>query len=59
MKPTSDTISLWNLVESMQRGLERLGLDADSVDLAVTRRLKARVAKVGLGREPDLVAFET
>ncbi len=35
------TISLWAVIESMQRRLEGEGLDADVVDVAVTRGLEA------------------
>ena len=35
------TISLWAVIDSMQRRLEGEGLDSDVVDVAVTRRLEA------------------
>jgi len=35
------TISLWAVIESMQRRLEGEGLDNDVVDVAVTRGLEA------------------
>lgn len=40
MKPTtSSTISLWAVIEGLQRRLEREGLDQAVVDAAVVRRL--------------------
>ena len=35
------SISLWSVIESMQRKLEGEGLDAEVVDAAVTRGLEA------------------
>lgn len=43
MLPPSDrqTLSLWNLVDSLQRKLEGQGLDTAVVDVAVTRGVEA------------------
>ena len=38
-KPRKQT-SLWSFIESMQRRLEREGLDTEVVDAAVARRLE-------------------
>lgn len=35
-------ITLWSVIESMQRKLEKQGMDADLVDATITRRLRAR-----------------
>ncbi len=36
-------MSLWTVIEAMQRRLEREGLDAEVVDAAVTRGIEALI----------------
>jgi hypothetical protein len=40
------TTTLWSLIETMQRALETQGLDTDSVDAAVKRRLARTLGRV-------------
>jgi fructose-bisphosphate aldolase class 1 len=40
------TTTLWSLIETMQRALEDQGLDADTVDAAVKRRLARTLGRV-------------
>ena len=42
--PKKKTISLWAVIEAMQRKLEGEGLDTEVVDLAVTRGLETLLA---------------
>ena len=35
-------ITLWSVIESMQRRLEKQGMDAALVDATITRRLRAK-----------------
>ncbi len=41
MGTTAKVMSLWTVIEAMQRRLEREGLDAAVVDAAVTRGIEA------------------
>lgn len=56
-KNSHSTTSLWTVIESMQRKLEREGLDAAVVDAAVTRGLEAILTKHIDGKKPRAIPF--
>jgi hypothetical protein len=55
-KNPGNTTSLWIVIESMQRKLEREGLDVAVVDAAVARGLEAILTRRD-GKQPRPISF--
>lgn len=56
-KNSGNTTSLWTVIESMQRKLEREGLDIAVVDAAVARGLEAILTKHSDGKQTRVIPF--